>query len=84
MIRNENDNQDLRIKIQSLRHEMINSRGNHLEWESDNTLRIENWDEYSNETITLNIDEEIYDGWGWACSSLRTKDKYVRCLTPES
>lgn len=58
--------------------------GNHLEWESDNTLRIENWSEYSNETVTLNIDEEIYDGWGWACSSLRTKDQYVRCLAPES
>jgi hypothetical protein len=58
--------------------------GNHLEWESDNTLRIENWSEYSNETVTLNIDEEIYDGWGWACSSLRTKDQYVRCLAPAS
>ncbi len=57
--------------------------GNHLEWESENTLRIENRNEYSNETVTLNIDEEIYDGWGWACSSLRTKDQYVRCLEPE-
>ncbi|SLK04378.1 MULTISPECIES: DUF5412 family protein [unclassified Paenibacillus] len=55
----------------------------HLEWESENTLRIENWDEYVDETITLNIDEEIYDGWGWACQSLRTKDQYVRCLAPE-
>ena len=58
--------------------------GNHLEWESDNTLRIENWSEYSNETVTLNIDEEIYDGWGWVCTSLRTKNQYVRCLAPES
>ncbi|WP_145328532.1 DUF5412 family protein [Paenibacillus xylanexedens] len=57
--------------------------GNHLEWESDNTLRIENWSEYSNETVTLNIDEEIYDGWGWACTSLRTKNQYIRCLAPE-
>lgn len=59
------------------------SHGNpHLEWESENMLRIENWSEYSNETITLNIDEEIYDGRGWACKSLRTKDQYVRCLEP--
>ncbi|PQP82717.1 hypothetical protein C0Q44_15050 [Paenibacillus sp. PCH8] len=56
---------------------------NHLEWESELTLRMENWNEYSDETITLNIDEEIYDGWGWACKSLRMKDQYVRCLAPE-
>lgn len=56
---------------------------NHLEWESEHTLRIENWNEYSNETITLDINEEIYDGRGWACKSLLTKDQYVRCLTPE-
>lgn len=56
---------------------------NHLEWESENTLRIENWNEYTDETITLNIDDEIYDGRGWACKSLRMKDQYVRCLTPE-
>ncbi|PRA08634.1 MULTISPECIES: DUF5412 family protein [unclassified Paenibacillus] len=56
---------------------------NHLEWENENTLRIENWNEYTDETITLNIDDEIYDGWGWACKSLRMKDHYVRCLAPE-
>jgi len=56
---------------------------NHLEWEDENTLRIENWNEYVDESITLNIDEEIYDGWGWACQSLRMKDQYVRCLAPE-
>lgn len=56
---------------------------NHLEWESENTLRIENWSEYSDETMTLNIDDEIYDGRGWACKSLRMKDQYVRCLSPE-
>ncbi|WP_315794944.1 DUF5412 family protein [Paenibacillus sp. BIC5C1] len=56
---------------------------NHLEWKSENTLRIENWNEYVDETITLNIDEEIYDGRGWACQSLRMKDQYVRCLAPE-
>ncbi|SDL31803.1 hypothetical protein SAMN05428961_104629 [Paenibacillus sp. OK060] len=55
----------------------------HLEWKSENTLRIENWNEYVDETITLNIDEEIYDGWGWACQSLRTKGQYIRCLAPE-
>lgn len=55
----------------------------HLEWESENTLRIENWNEYVDESITLNINDEIYDGWGWACQSLRTKDQYVRCLAPE-
>jgi len=46
---------------------------NHLEWESENT----------DETITLNIDDEIYDGWGWACKSLRMKDQSVRCPAPE-
>lgn len=56
---------------------------NHLEWKSENTLRIENWNEYVDETITLNIDEEIYDGRGWACQSLRMKEQYVRCLAPE-
>lgn len=56
---------------------------NHLEWEDDNTLRIENWNEYVDESITLNIDDEIYDGRGWACQSLRMKDQYVRCLAPE-
>ncbi|MGV2883547.1 DUF5412 family protein [Paenibacillus taichungensis] len=56
---------------------------NHLEWEDENTLRIENWNEYVDETITLNIDEEIYDGRGWACQSLRMKEQYVRCLAPE-
>ncbi|NMI03212.1 DUF5412 domain-containing protein [Paenibacillus sp. SZ31] len=56
---------------------------NHLEWESENTLRIENWNEYTDESITLNTDEEIYDGRGWACKSLRMKDQYVRCLAPE-
>ncbi|GAS80309.1 DUF5412 family protein [Paenibacillus amylolyticus] len=56
---------------------------NHLEWESENTLRIENWNEYTDETITLNINEEIYDGRGWACKSLRMKDQSVRCLAPE-
>lgn len=57
---------------------------NHLGWENDHTLRIENWNEYTNETVTLNIDEEIYDGRGWACKSWRTAGQYVRCLTPES
>ncbi|WP_339240520.1 DUF5412 family protein [Paenibacillus sp. FSL R5-0517] len=56
---------------------------NHLEWESENTLRIENWNEYRDETITLNIDDEIYDGRGWACKSLRMKNPAVRCLAPE-
>ncbi|PAF31044.1 DUF5412 family protein [Paenibacillus sp. 7516] len=56
---------------------------NHLEWESENTLRIENWSEYSDETMTLNIEDEIYDGRGWACKSLRMKDQYVRCLSRE-
>ncbi|QLG42085.1 hypothetical protein HW560_30850 [Paenibacillus sp. E222] len=56
---------------------------NHLEWEDEHTLRIENGNEYVDETITLNIDEEIYDGWGWACQSLRMKEQYVRCLAPE-
>ncbi|MFK0522231.1 DUF5412 family protein [Paenibacillus illinoisensis] len=56
---------------------------NHLEWESENTLRIENWSEYSDETMTLNIENEIYDGRDWACKSLRMKDQYVRCLSPE-
>ncbi|SHN73502.1 hypothetical protein SAMN04487896_3237 [Paenibacillus sp. ov031] len=56
---------------------------NHLEWEDEHTLRIENWNEYVDETITLNIDDEIYDGWSWACQSLRMKDQYVRCLAPE-
>ncbi|MFB8372787.1 DUF5412 family protein [Paenibacillus taichungensis] len=56
---------------------------NHLEWEDENTLRIENWNEYVDESITLNIDDEIYDGRGWACQSLRMKDQYVRCLAPE-
>ncbi|MCW3792956.1 DUF5412 domain-containing protein [Paenibacillus sp. LS1] len=56
---------------------------NHLEWENENTLRIENWNEYTDESITLNTDEEIYDGRGWACKSLRMKDQYVRCLAPE-
>lgn len=56
---------------------------NHLEWESENTLRIENWNEYTDETITLNIDDEIYDGWGWACKSIRMKDQSVRCPAPE-
>ncbi|WP_145320268.1 DUF5412 family protein [Paenibacillus xylanexedens] len=56
---------------------------NHLEWENENTLRIENWNEYTDETITLKIDDEIYDGRGWACKSLRMKDQYVRCLAPE-
>ncbi|WP_405155787.1 DUF5412 family protein [Paenibacillus sp. FSL K6-0108] len=56
---------------------------NHLEWENENTLRIENRNEYSDDSITLNIDDEIYDSWGWACRSLRMKDQYVRCLAPE-
>ncbi|HBU80270.1 MAG TPA: hypothetical protein DEF35_01305 [Paenibacillus sp.] len=56
---------------------------NHLEWKNENTLRIENRNEYSDDSITLNIDDEIYDGWGWACRSLRMKDQYVRCLAPE-
>ncbi|MEC0128699.1 DUF5412 family protein [Paenibacillus pabuli] len=56
---------------------------NHLEWENENTLRIENRNEYSDDSITLNIDDEIYDGRGWACQSLRMKDQYVRCLAPE-
>lgn len=56
---------------------------NHLEWENENTLRIENRNEYSDDSITLNIDDEIYDGWGWACQSLRMKDQYVLCLAPE-
>ncbi|MDN8590102.1 DUF5412 family protein [Paenibacillus sp. 11B] len=56
---------------------------NHLEWKNENTLRIENRNEYSDDSITLNIDDEIYDSWGWACRSLRMKDQYVRCLAPE-
>ncbi|OPG93943.1 hypothetical protein B2I21_32150 [Chryseobacterium mucoviscidosis] len=56
---------------------------NHLEWKNENTLRIENRNEYSDDSITLNIDDEIYDGWGWACRSMRMKDQYVRCLAPE-
>jgi len=56
---------------------------NHLEWEGENTLRIENWSEYSDESITLNFEDEIYDGRGWACKSLRMKDQYVQCLSPE-
>lgn len=56
---------------------------NHLEWENENTLRIENRNEYSDDSITLNIDDEIYDGWGWACQSLRMKDQYVLCMAPE-
>lgn len=56
---------------------------NHLEWENENILRIENRNEYVDDSITLNIDDEIYDGWGWACQSLRMKDQYVRCLAPE-
>ncbi|PWW45436.1 MULTISPECIES: DUF5412 family protein [Paenibacillus] len=56
---------------------------NHLEWENENTLRIENRNEYSDDSITLNIDDEIYDGWGWACQSLRMKNQYMRCLAPE-
>lgn len=56
---------------------------NHLEWENENTLRIENRNEYSDDSITLNIDDEIYDGWGWACQSLRMNNQYVRCLAPD-
>jgi hypothetical protein len=56
---------------------------NHLEWKNENTLRIENRNEYIDDSTTLNIDDEIYDGWSWACRSLRMKDQYVRCLAPE-
>lgn len=57
---------------------------NHLEWEDENKLRIENRNEYADETVTLNIHDEIYDGQGWACQSLRMKDQYMRCLAPEN
>ncbi|MCM3204714.1 DUF5412 domain-containing protein [Paenibacillus sp. CC-CFT742] len=79
-VRKTNDSDASRVKtIYRAEHH----GNNHLEWESENTLRIENWSEYSDETMTLNIDDEIYDGQGWACKSLRMKDQYVRCLSPE-
>ncbi|WP_128100849.1 hypothetical protein [Paenibacillus sp. DCT19] len=56
---------------------------NHLEWENEKTLRIENRNEYNDDTVTLNIEEDIYDGWNFACKSLRMKGEYVRCLSPE-
>lgn len=56
---------------------------NHLEWENEKTLRIENRNEYNDDSVTLNIDEDIYDGWNFACKSLRMKGEYVRCLSPK-
>lgn len=56
---------------------------NHLEWENEKTLRIENRNEYNDDSVTLNIEEDIYDGWNFACKSLRMKGEYVRCLSPE-
>lgn len=56
---------------------------NHLQWENEHTLRIENWSEFRDDSVTLNIEEDIYDGWGFACKSLRMKDEYVRCYGPD-
>lgn len=53
-----------------------------LDWKNDNSLTILNDDpEYPNSsrTITLKVDQEIYDENGWACRSLLMKKEYTKC-----
>lgn len=53
-----------------------------LKWVDDNTLYIVNNDpDYSdsNRSIKLNIDKEIYDEQGVACTSWLMKDEYEKC-----
>ncbi|MCD7032678.1 DUF5412 domain-containing protein [Metabacillus sp. GX 13764] len=53
-----------------------------LDWKNDNSLTILNDDpEYPNSsrTITLKVDQEIYDENGLACRSLLMKKEYTKC-----
>lgn len=48
-----------------------------LDWLNDNTLSIENFNEYANRNIKLVVGKEIYDETGKACNSYKIKKEYV-------
>ncbi|WEG14518.1 DUF5412 family protein [Pullulanibacillus sp. KACC 23026] len=56
-----------------------------MKWKTDHTLKVTNksldYPKIDNYSVTLDVRNEIYDGYGLACKSVLMKNDYKKCLS---